>query len=203
MKNSAQKRYVLISKFLFYSFLISFYSCDKVKNEEIDFNQWRKNQNKDFSIKLDDKKNIFFFDGIPSDENYLTGKPLFSKNVVYFKSENYKNLKFTLFDFNLLKNECREIKYTKAKEKKYNLCNQDIFYDKERNDTIYKFCFKYYNMFTPKTSLVFFVSKKNGILGEYLVEYSESDSLSISERMVGEVYSERYHYENFPHFSIK
>ena len=203
MKNKNQKRNILISKLLIYPFLLFFFSCNRIGNEEIDFNKWRLNQNKDFFIKLDNKNDIFYFDGIPSDENYLIGKPLYSKNVVYFKSKNYTNLEFILFDFNLLKNQCRDIRYIKTKVKKYSLCNEDIFYDNIRNDTIYKFCFKYYNIFTPKTSLVVFVSKKNGILGEYLVEYSEPEGISISERMVGEVYRERYHYEKFPHFTIK
>lgn len=201
-----KKKCILIFKFAFP--LLMFFSlicCERISNDEKTSIQWKKSEYKNSFIEFDDKGKVNFFDDFPLHKNQLIGKLHFNKNVVYFKSENNKNLEFKLFDFNLLQDECVKINYSKNKKtyKKYFLCNQDIFYDKGKNDTIYKFCFKYYNVLLPKSSLVLFVGKKSGILGNYLIEHSENDGISVSERMFGEVYRERYHYENFSHFTIK
>lgn len=184
-----------------------FNSCKKEKKDDINILFWKKNILEDCIIKFNkNENNLILFDGNLKGEKYLIGDLELKKNVVFFNSKNFKNVKFPLFDFNLLKNECLEINYSKDKQvkKKYFLCNQDIFYDKSRNQVIYKFCFKNYNFLNTNTSVVFFVSKKNGILGWYLIDYSNNDrKISISEKMIGEVYNERYHYENFERFTLK
>lgn len=189
--------------------LICFFcSCKKNdEKEEVNFRYWQKNMMEDCIIKFTkNENNLAIFDGSLKNEKYLIGELEIKKNTVFFNSKNFKNIKFPLFDFNLLKNECLEINYSKGKKvnKKYFLCNQDIFYDKVIKQTIYKFCFKNYNFLDTNASVVFFVSKKNGILGWYLIDYSDiNGKISISQKMIGKVYSERYHYENFERFTLK
>jgi hypothetical protein len=149
---------------------------------------------------------VWFFDGIPVQQNRLEGQLCFKNNSIYFIATNCKNLEFILFDFNLKIRECKSVSYVKSKNnsKTYNLCLDDFFYDEIKKDTIYKFYFKHYSIFEPNTSIAYFVGKDVGIVGCYLFNLSANDSvISIQTKMVGEVYPNRYHYEKYPKFDNK
>lgn len=201
-----RKIFNCFKKNIIFIFLIIIISCDSRNSSNIDINEWKKNHIKDLYIKLDTIKNTFFlFDGSPSSDNFLEGNLIVTNNIVFFKSSNYQKLTFPLFDFNLRATECKSIHYFKKKMKKeYDMCVEDIFYSEIRKDTIYKFCFKKYGIYNPNIGVVYFVSKTKGILGCYLVEYSnENHILRISSKKVGEIFKERYDYNSMKTFSIE
>lgn len=184
------------------SILFLFSACNFKDNNSINFENWEKKQfNKSF-IKLINQKAIFY-DGIPNDENFMSGKLEEENDKVYFKSNK---IKYILFDFTLPIDSCIKISYKKSPvlRKNYFLCKQDEFFDQSRKDSIYKFCFKNYQVFNENNGIVYFVSKSNGILGCYLVDYSNSNKdPMINKIMYGEVFTKRYNYEKLPRFTIK
>lgn len=192
-----RKKIFLLIKLILSSFLIA--SC----SNDVDFDKWKKNMGDNFFIKFNKKNNhVFFYDGKFINENFLEGELIYFDDKVLFKS-NDKNLLFTLFNFELLKNECEEINYQKGlNSKKYILCNQDSFFDKNLKTKVYKFYFKNYNLFTKQTGIVFFVSKENGVLGQYLVDESKRVIL-VSEKQNGLTFPERYDYNQYEKFLIE
>ena len=205
------KRLLNLKKIKLYIFLsIILISCENKNSKSDFFYSWKDNYPENCYIRL--KKDtsienyIWFFDGTPKQENYLEGQLFFKNNSVFFKSKNYEKLEFILFDFNLQKGQCREVKYNKNinQAKCYNLCLDDFFYDELRKDTIYKFYFKHYSVYDLNTSISYFVGKDVGIIGCYLFNISDKDSiLNISSKMVGVVYPNRYLYDKYPKFTIK
>lgn len=146
---------------------------------------------------------ILFYDGNPINQNFLKGNIHFNRNQVVFNSSNFLGLSFVLFDFQIKKGQYHKISYSKNKVfKTYLLKNQDVFYDKSKNDTVYKFEFKNYGLINPETGIVFFVGKKTGVLGHYYADYSKK-TYSISEKTYGEIFSNRYDYTVAERFSIK
>ncbi|MFN3755309.1 hypothetical protein [Flavobacterium sp.] len=179
-----------------------FSSCNINDPEEINFKDWEKKQFDKSFIKLFNQK-ATFYDGIPTVENFMIGKLEQENNKIYFKTDK---IRFVLFDFSLPVGNCIKIHYKKSTllSKNYFLCKEDAFFDKLRNDSIYKFCFKKYKVFNNNNGVVYFVSKTNGILGCYLVDYSNSNNIPmINEIMFGEVFENRYHYERYTRFTIK
>ena len=194
--------YLLVFKLFLLSCILAL-TCCKQKVVGQNFNNWKNTQYKNSFFKFNSEEEIFFNDDFPLGKNLMIGKLEFNKNLVFFKSNSNEKFKFVLFNFNLSKNQCEQIIYSKSisKVKKYSLCIQDVFYDKAKKNTIYKFCFKNYNLFIPNSSLVFFVTKKKGVIGHYLIENSKPEK--ICERMFGEVFKDRYHYNQFEFFSLK
>jgi hypothetical protein len=196
---SKRKARKLILLFVLFSTILS---CNFNNRNAFDFENWKKKQFERSFIKFINDK-VIFYDGIPIDDNLLEGKLTQEHEKVYFKSED---LRFLLFDFAMPIHNCIPINYKKKalQKKEYLLCKQDVFFDKSYNDSIYKFCFKNYQIFNKKNGVVYFVSKKNGILGCYLVDYSASDTIpAINEVMYGEVFRNRYDYNKFLRFTIK
>jgi hypothetical protein len=152
----------------------------------------------------DRDKTIYFYDGFPKKENLLEGNLSHDNNDIYFNTKKF-NIKFKLFDFKLKINQCEVISYKRNRlEKKYFLCKKDVFFDSIVKDSIHKFCFKNYNLYNLKTGIVFFVCKKNGVLGHYFIDTSTSEETPlISEKKWGNVYCNRYDYSKFDTFSIK
>ena len=189
--------------------LLGLLSCkDKIKEEKIDFKNWKTNSFKECFIKYENdtiSNLIYFYDGIPSNDNFMLGYLSFQDNIIYFKSKNQKNQKFVLFNFNLKLNECENISYIKNQNiiKKYTLCNEDKFYDTVKKDTIYKFVFKDYNVFKNKTNVIYFVGKINGIVGCYLSVFDKKGNVLNSQSKGGNVYIKRYNYSNEKEFIIE
>jgi hypothetical protein len=176
-------------------------SCNYNTKYDLEVNDWKKNKFEKSFIKFDGDS-IYFFDGIPKEKNLMIGKLTQKNNRVYFNS---KDVKFILFDFNLRINKCIEINYKKnMHKKKYLLCKQDAFFDKKSNDSIFKFCFKNYEIFNKNNGVIYFVSKKKGVLGCYVVDYTSSNNIpAINIIMYGEVFNWRYDYTSAPRFTIK
>lgn len=190
--------------FLFLTILFALSSCKK-HSEKIDFNDWAKYMDKTVFLKFDTNKNIFFYDGSLINNNKLVGTLYEKGNQVFFKSDYPNKLNFVLFDFGLKKEDCIDVEYQKNKKlKKYVLCNKDIFYDRKISDTIYKFYFKNYEVLNKDTGLMVFVSKKRGVLGNYFLDTTQSESNPlIHEKMFGNVYEERYDYTKLTKFTIE
>lgn len=188
---------------IYFSFLIVFFfSCDFDKNSNVDFKFWEKNQFEKSFIRLHNGE-ASFYAGKPEVNNLMKGRLYQEKNKIIFISEQTK---FTLFDFDLSKGSCTTIKYeiNKINKKEYLLCNQDVFLSKRYKDTIYKFCYKYYEIFNKKNGIVYFVNKRRGIIGCYLVDYSSSDTIpSINKVLYGDTFSDKYNYDLYPRFTIK
>lgn len=194
------KGYILFAVF----FSVLLLSCEADRDN---LKLWRQKSNHSCYIKFenDTVKNIVtFFDGSPNLTNFLKGEIREENKMIIFNSIQDTSLRFVLFDFNLKVNDCRMISYRKGNDTKtYLLCKQDVFYDKTENDTIYKFCFDKYNVFTQNTSVVYFVGIKNGVLGCYLMYYRDVDNaISISKR-IGNTFENRYDYGKYHSFDIE
>lgn len=188
---------------LLYCFLIIAILSSCQKSKEITDN-WKKFMGNDLFLKFIDNEDVAFYDGTFVSQNYLTGVLYEKENKILFKS-NQDTLEFVLFDFNLKKDECIDVKYFKKDHyKKYNLCNKDIFYDEKISDTVYKFYFKNYDFFNKGTDLMVFVSKKKGILGNYFLDATESEENPlVYEKMYGNVYQERYDYSKYRKIAVE
>jgi hypothetical protein len=119
---------------------------------------------------------IHFYDGDMASYNYLEGKMYLEDNKILFASKDGQ-LKFPLFDFNLNEGESEIVNYTKSYRDKYTdtMINKNYkmlleykFFDKLLNDTVIKFRYLNYSIFTPDNDVVYYVNKNAGILGCYL-----------------------------------
>jgi len=155
---------------------------------------------------------VWFYDGKPAEANYLTGTIYKVENIIYFISE-VNNLKFVLFDFSLMQGNCRNIGYSrqvslKVKDtvivKNYVMQLDTKFHDPLLNDTIYKFIFQNYEVFSKSNEIHYFVGIRAGIVGCFLIEKGANGLNDyIIGDFIGNVYSQKFDYSKYEFKTIK
>lgn len=146
-----------------------------------------------------------YWRGISKEGKYI---PLFSiegfihkVNDVIYLTPLGQNQAIKYFDFNMKSKELINLKYKAAGftgdtisiDKKYYLGLENIFFDKEIKDTIYKFRFSGFKTEKYNDDLVFFVGKNYGVAGIYNSMINDSIEEIISYR--GNIYKEILDYK--------
>lgn len=179
-----------------------FFSCNDT-SIDINADYWEKGKINFARIYYRKNGDACFYDGMDYPKNFLTGKFKVLDDKVYFISTNIKNLNVLFFDFGMNVNECKKIRYYKRNNlKEYELCLEDKFYCTNRNDSVFKFFFKNYNVVGKNSGIVYFVSPKIGVLGSYLMIESNGKT-KVSRPMLGDVFSNRYNYTKMEGFVIE